>query len=122
MDTANTERVLPRLPLETTVKVDRELRDRINAAVREQRMTPARLLGVLVGEYARQRWVALAVAEMNAAPDDDDDDDEEPPYPMPEGLIPFVAEPDGVSDPDPYPTPRWIAELERREAERGGRP
>ncbi|MFM7248157.1 MAG: hypothetical protein ACKO2Y_11915 [Actinomycetota bacterium] len=119
MDTANTERILSRVPLETTIKVNRELRERINAAAREQRMTPARFLGVLVGEYERQRWVALAVAEMNAAPDDDD---EEPPYPMPEGLIPFVAEPDGVPDPDPYPKPRWIAELERREAERGERP
>ena len=34
MDTANTERILPRMPLETTIKVDRDLRDRINAAAR----------------------------------------------------------------------------------------
>ena len=119
MDTANTERILSRMPLETTIKVDRALRDRINAAAREQRMTPAHLLAILMDEYERQRWVALAVAEMNAA---SGDDEEEPPYPMPEGLIPFVHEPDGAPDPDPYPTPRWIAELERGEAERGERP
>lgn len=118
MDTVNTERILSRMPLETTIKVDRALRDRINAAAREQRMTPAHLLAILMDGYERQRWVALAVAEMNAGPADA----EEPPYPMPEGLIPFVHEPDGAPDPDPYPTPRWIAELERGEAERGERP
>jgi len=117
MDTVNTERILRRMPLETTIKVDRALRDRINLAAREQRMTPAHLLAILMDEYERQRWVALAVAEMNAEPGDD----EEPPYPMPEGLIPFVHEPDGAPDPDPYPKPRGIVELERSEAERGER-
>jgi len=114
MSRLDTAGILASVPLETTIKVDRALRDRINAAAREQRMTPAGLVAILLDGYERQRWVALAVAEMNAGPADE----EEPPYPMPEGLIPFVHEPDGAPDPDPYPTPRWIAELERGEAER----
>lgn len=107
MDTANTERILPRMPLETTIKVDRELRDRINAAAREQRMTPARLLTILIDEYERQRWVEAAVAEMNAA-------------------APAVAEAyarevetmdgslaDGLEDEPPYPKPQWMIDFER---------
>ena len=68
MDTANTERILLRMPLETTIKVDRDLRDRINAAARAQRMTPARFLDVLLEDHEAQRWAEAAVAELAAAP------------------------------------------------------
>ena len=70
MDPAHTLGILTSVALETTIKVDRDLRDRLNAAAREQRMTPSQLIGILLGEYERQRWVGAAVAEMNAAPPD----------------------------------------------------
>lgn len=107
MDTANTERILPRMPLETTIKVDRALRDRINAAAREQRMTPAHLLAILLDGYERQRWVEAAVAEMNAATPAVADAYAREVETMDGSLA------DGLEDEPPYPKPQWMIDFER---------
>lgn len=60
--------ILAGMPLETTIKVSRELRDRINAAAKEHRVTPSRFLDALVARYEREQWIEAAVAEMNASP------------------------------------------------------
>lgn len=70
MSRPDTLGILSGVPLETTIKVDRDLRDRINAAAREQRMTPARFLAILLDEYLSERWARQAIAEMSAASPD----------------------------------------------------
>jgi predicted transcriptional regulator len=95
--------ILERMALETTIKVSRELRDRVNAAAKEQRMTASAFLEVLVGEYERDRWFAAAVAEMHASP--------------PEVIEEYMREVrsmdgslmDGLEDEPPYPEPDFGA-------------
>ena len=112
MAARNTLGILADMALETTIKVSRDLRDRVNAAAREQRMTPSRLIEALLEEYEHERWMAGVVAEMNAA---SLDDGPEPPYPRPRGLdalepFRFDALPPG--EPDPYPRPSWLADAD----------
>jgi len=111
MDRPDTAGILKPMPLETTIKVDRDLRDRLNAAAREQRMTPSQLIGILLGEYERQRWVEAAVAEMRAAPKEVWDEYRREVESMDDSLM------DGLEDEPPYPVPTWIAELDRKEGE-----
>lgn len=98
--------ILVAMAMDTTIKVDRALRDRLNAAAREQGMTPARLLDILLAEYERQRWVEGAVAEMNAAPPEVWADYLREVESMDDSLM------DGLEDEPPYPLPRWIEWLE----------
>lgn len=119
MAARNTVGILTDMALETTIKVSRDLRDRVNAAAREQRMTPSRLIEALLEEYEHERWMAGVVAEINAAPADDEP---EPPYPKPEGfddLELFRFDPLPPGEPDPYPKPDWIRRLEA-DASNGG--
>lgn len=68
MSRRDTTGILASVPLETTIKVDRALRDRIKAAARAERLTPARFLDVLLEEHEAQRWAEAAAAELAAAP------------------------------------------------------
>ena len=107
MSRLDTAGVLASVPLETTIKVDRALRDRINAAAREQRMTPAHLLAILLDGYERQRWVEAAVAEMNAATPAVADAYAREVETMDGSLA------DGLEDEPPYPKPQWMIDFER---------
>ena len=89
--------ILESMPLETTIKVSRDLRDRINAAAKEQRMTPSSFLEVLVGAYERDRWIEAAVAEMNASPPEVWEDYMRDVRSMDSSLT------DGLEDEPPYP-------------------
>ena len=114
MSVENTLGILESMPLETTIKVSRDLRDRINAAARDERVTPSSFLEVLVAAYELERLMEAAAAEMAAASDDDWD---EPPYPKPAWLrAQHEASPPQPltprSDDDPYPRPAWLDEPE----------
>ena len=107
MARADTEGILAPMALETTIKVDRALRDRINAAAKEQRMTPSQLIEILLGEYEQQRWVEAAVGEMNAAPPEVWEDYLREVRSMDGSLM------DGLENEPPYPKPEWMVEFER---------
>ena len=107
MGQLHTVGILDGMPLETTIKIDRELRDRLNAAAKQQRMTPSQLIEVLLGEYEQQRWVEAAVAEMRAAPQEVWDEYLREAESMDGSLM------DGLEDEPPYPKPQWMIDFER---------
>ncbi len=58
------------MPLDTTIKVERILRERLRSAAKERNMTINQFMDALLHEYESDQWVAKAVAQMNAASDE----------------------------------------------------
>ncbi len=68
--TENTESILLDMPLDTTIKVERALRERLSTAARGKSMTVNELLGWLLDDHDRRERITRSVEQMQAAAPD----------------------------------------------------
>lgn len=68
--TENNKGMLLDMPLDTTIKVERILRERLRSAAKDRNMTINQFMDALLQEYESDQWAAKAVAQMNAASDE----------------------------------------------------